>query len=356
MGGLSTVARPGRGEFTFIPSTMPPRCETAINKLLIRKEPEVRTMLAHVVDYAALSEMRSALHAWRSENAKEREKVKLVADVVEEQLTRIRLRHKKLHESGEAATRRGGEARQREIELSVLKGSKDTPRERQRLFAQHALFDQCAVSCDIDTFPAKPAEGDNAEQNLLKIAASRIPKGFSEHALRLDSPAQLFSELMSISLDLAAKTFYPVEPDRPNEAVSFIRELRFFGHGKAGTDQTQPTFWLCGLQNPETIDMEWFIDAEGNFEESFDTVRRYMAPGATIGFEGCEIGKGAHGKAFLALVGARFFGGQKFGFLKANQAETFSLPANPEEGLPSIDPVTYKWPDDLHAIAKSILG
>jgi hypothetical protein len=78
----------------------------------------------------------------------------------------------------------------------------------------------------------------------------------------------------------------------------------------------------------------------------------FMAPGATVAFDGCEVGKGQPGKEFLGAAARLFFGKKgtdqfsKHGFVKANEEEV-QLSIVKHEGMEVRSPVVYKWPDDF---------
>ncbi|MEZ5357235.1 MAG: hypothetical protein R3F48_00300 [Candidatus Zixiibacteriota bacterium] len=353
-----SVASPGSYTFTYIPSQIPPRAERAINKFFSMNESGIRELMAHVVDYRALIDLNTAVNAWPTESKAEIEKLKVLSQAIAQQLGAIRSRRKAVFETAAKATRREGEERQRVLEHLY----KHLPaREQERLLHSWRLWDDSAVYVDVDTIPSKPHPDDMAELALKnKMAPVRVSKGFSHSLFEIDSLAHLEVELYSLAEEIAGTGHFGVIKGVANEAVSFIRELRFFGHGSSGTATKQPTFHACGVLSSDKIDISWLLglapddDADAPSADAatvLGQLQNYLCPGATIFFEGCSVGKGDAGKQFLALVGHHCFGDFKFGFLKANTEETFTLSAAPEEGLPPVSPVTYKWPDDLRKIA-----
>jgi|GEM_PF-2900180 len=361
---VSSVAHPGRSEFLFVPSLIPPRVEDAVNALSQMSESRARNLFGHVTDYRALLDMKTGLAAWPTKSEAEKEKIKFLFELVQKQLALIRFRKKHLFESGGMATRRKGEDRQRVIEYGFLE-SHPSGMEDQRLLSSYRLWDDSAVYVDVDTVPADPHPQDEAEKFLtMSMAAKRTSEGFSHKVFKLESLLQFSEELLSLAEEVAKTGHFARSSPDSEEAVSFIRELRIFGHGSAGSDDVQATFHLCGVRSADKVDDSWLLGLEpdnpddaysATAEEVLHPLRDYLCPGASILFEGCELAKGDKGKKLMALVGHHCFGDFKWGYIKGNQKETFKPVGLPEEGLPPVEPVTYKWPDDLQALANFLL-
>jgi hypothetical protein len=349
----------------FIPSVVSLRAEAAIKKLMPSSEDRIRRLMAGLVDYQGCMDLITAIKAFRSDNDKQIEKAKLIHDLAVQQLELTKKRRQTLFEFGTLALRASGEKAQRESEELDLTGPNNTPRERERQLRQKQLWDDCAVWVDVDTMPAKLDDGDLAEQSLHKVAAARISKGYSEEVLKVSSFASLAEQLLDLSAKTADLKMYGVDPHSQSEAVGFIRELHLFGHGIAGRAPSaddagqQPSFWVFGIKHPtDVLDLTFMSEKIGDdftAESSLGLLRRYMVPGGSIVFRGCEVGKGDFGKLFLALVGHWCFGPDKWGYLKANQKNVFPQATAFEEGPPYRSPVTYKWPDDLSALASKML-
>jgi hypothetical protein len=70
----------------------------------------------------------------------------------------------------------------------------------------------------------------------------------------------------------------------------------------------------------------------------------YMAEGATVYLEGCDVAKGETGRKYVAQIGRVFFGDKKSGFIKGNTCKALDLMG---VAMSECDPRTLRWPGDL---------
>ena len=121
-------------------------------------------------------------------------------------------------------------------------------------------------------------------------------------------------------------------------AVSFVRELRFFGHGQHGRfDPKSGTTIHAGFGFDGSI-LETPVLLESSQKKLFKKVPKFMAPGSSTLFEGCDTGDGDLGKKFMKAIGELFFGAEKWGYVRANTVVTHWIQSTASPGSPTVVP------------------
>ncbi len=338
MASLTAFLAPSKRVLTYVPSTISVRAERAILKLLADPE-SIEERLAHVVDRTALQELRIACEFWPTKSLPTAEKDALktihfatrrFARITEDRTAAVR---------SHRAERLEAERKQFEEPRGTLDPStKD--RERERIYHAERLWLECGVTLDFEAVPGESV--DNAEMTLAKIGQARMQAKYCDALIDLRGHlGDLHISFAEVAKDLAGAHLFACPPSVPNEAASFIRELRFMGHGFPGTAELPAAFGFTGeLLDTPSLQEKALIDALGK-------MKNYLAPRSSIILDGCSTGRGARGKEFLRQLGKLFYGNLKHGYLRANTENVEAPPANFKEGLLTVNAVTYLWPDDF---------
>ncbi|MCB1787844.1 MAG: DUF4157 domain-containing protein [Gammaproteobacteria bacterium] len=114
---------------------------------------------------------------------------------------------------------------------------------------------------------------------------------------------------------------------RHQDATGFVRGLHLMGHG------TEDHFGFGE---------HYYSSAYLNKNYTSGQFAGYMADGATVYLEGCDVAKGEAGKRYLQAVGRIFFGSEKAGFLKGNTCKVIGMGEMTE-----CEPRTLRWPSDF---------
>ena len=237
--------------------------------------------------------------------------------------------------------------------------------EQQRRQDQQDLWARCGVSIDIEFSPhAEAVDGpvdseaeefhnrvtggrniDAGDELTAKMRRERIKEGFCDFAFPLalaqrDIPAQL----EAVARQLGGTGLFAREGPL---AVSFVRELRFYGHGQHGRfDPKSGTTIHAGFGFDGSI-LETPVLLESSQKKLFKKVPKFMAPGSSTLFEGCDTGDGDLGKKFMKAIGELFFGAEKWGYVRANTVVTHLDPINRLAGFADGSPKTLMWQNDF---------
>lgn len=324
MSTIDSFAAPNAHPVAYSPSVLSPASEDVLMILLSASPSEAAETIEHSLDYGLLSELREAIAVRESLTPEIQSKLRRLYEALTSQVQRLRTRRQIASSSGFAA-RIAAEASQSEIEREHDEHWPPGFREVERRFAADDLLRKCAVFYDLETFPAGRDVGSD-EVQLKGMVDARKRRGFCSEALGLE-------HVTGIARHLGAAM--------ERGAVCFVREIRCAGHGMAPADELSSAFVFDGgytdladLRHPEIA---------GRFAD----VWRYMAPGASIIFEGCNVGRGEGGRQYLGAFAELVFSKRKWGFVRANRTSTQLPITDTWRGLPPGDPVTYRWPDDF---------
>lgn len=255
-----------------------------------------------------------------------------------------------------------GEKKQADVSHPIATVSSE---ERERLDDQQELWTLCGVSIDIEFSPhAEVVDGpvdseaeefhknvtggrhiDTGDELAAKMRQERIKEGFCDFAFPLalaqrDIPAQL----EAVARRLGGTGLFGREGPL---AVSFVRELRFYGHGQHGrVDAESGKTIHAGFGFDGSI-IETPLLLDSTQKELFKRVPAFMAPGSSVLFEGCDTGDGDLGKEFMKAIGHLFFGAEKWGYIRANTVVTHLDPINRLAGFADGRPKTYMWQNDF---------
>jgi hypothetical protein len=338
MGVFKSAASPNSTRFHSVPDLVPLRADRALRKLLSMTEGQRRDALLQIVDFGALTELQSAIAI--KGNAENLDLRDLHQDV---SLCRSAVAARRSFAMGSGrAERRQAEALDRKVEKVTDDLYPPSQQEFSRRFEADRLWEQSGVTIGIETYPDGGDENLETEEKQLKDMVKT-----RHHAGLCDIPIAI-SHFSFIALQIRVSAIVtwkdaPVYRDPfglYNEAVCFVRELRFSAHALPGSDTEQAGYVFSGefvdedqLRSPDAI-------------AAFRDTPKYLAPGASVLLDGCKVGRGPAGKSFMGAFADLLFGSHKWGFIKGNQISTERGPI-PTHPLPPKEPVTYRWPDDF---------
>lgn len=345
---FKNVAFPTRLRYEIIPDLVDDRVEAAVQTLLASDEPDQNDLLLHIVDHGILAELEQALAIKSVADAKHDPRLESLSRRVAAYRQRIRDRIAFANQDPIMSKRREGEAA--DVEMFAEEDHIQPPSgsELVRRFEAERLWKRSGVFFTVETFANAPGEGkvDTVDKQLGKLAEARLK------ALRIDYTIDI-KRLPGFPADVerAARTVWELMPayrdpfEQHDVAVSFIRVLKFTGHGNAGdtADKPEASFGFEGQFSPST--MKELESAE--VAAAFAPMPTFMAPGATLHFDGCELGRSEKGKAFMKKVASLVLGRHKRGFVKANTIQVqpgFTKGVNP---VHAGKPVTYRWPQEF---------
>jgi hypothetical protein len=352
---------PGNHADTYAPTSLRSHAEEALDRLFEMKPDDARLAILHTVDPILLGDLSNLLLSIGFVSKRAGNAANTLRElVIEQRLTTTRRRAlvatlPRPKKEPNEVTREVGEEKQLAAEELPSVVARMTDREKERRFHARKLWDLCAVRFQVEMH-AFPESADLAEFKLLEMMDARTKRKYFDDRLGLREGItelqngstvethgfdQVPIHMSSIGRDFASSgIFGAVGSSSSPIAVSWVHEIRFYGHGKAGTEGRSASFkfadsetFTSGLRDPHRI-------------MRFRAMRNVMAPGASILLEGCETGRGAAGKSFLGALGELFFGSEKWGFVRASTGE-ITFTANIWEGPIPVDPITLKWPDDF---------
>jgi hypothetical protein len=345
---LKNVAFPTRLRYEIIPDLVDDRVEAALHTLLAADELRQNDLLLHIVDHGILAELEQALAIKSVADPKQDPRLESLSRRVAAYRHRIRERIAVANQDPIMSKRREGEAA--DVETFGEEDHIEPPSgsELMRRFEAERLWRRSGVFFTVETFANKPGEKkvDTVDKELGKLAEARMK------ALRIDYTIDI-KRLLDFPTDVAraARTVWELMPayrdpfEQYPVAVSFIRILKFTGHGNAGDTAEKPeaSFGFEGQFTPTTMkDLESAAVAA-----AFKSMPLFMAPGATLHFDGCELGRSEKGKVFMGKVASLVLGRHKRGFVKANTIQVqpgFTTGVNP---VHAGKPVTYRWPQEF---------
>ncbi len=193
---------------------------------------------------------------------------------------------------------------------SIVRAGPQAAVEKERLTSVDALKRHGATK-DVTIYTSY-REMDAAEAQLRTFAQERLRTGRTDAAF----PMEQFEDILAI-LSRLSKTLGP----------DFVRELHLMGHG--GEDK-----FGFGIHYYRSKDLERFRSG---------LLADFMAPGATIYLEGCEVAQGTAGLNYLKEIGRIFFGDQKSGYIKGNTEKVVGIGDITER-----KPRTLRWPADFN--------
>lgn len=345
---------PSQRRVAYAPTPLSSHPEEAMDDLLQMQTAEARRAIQHTVDPLLVTELQHVLlHAEILGKEHGAKLLDLREQVLGQRLTNTR--RLSIIAAGTSARDRG-EKEQLDNEESIGFDSM-TPAEQARRLHARRLWDFCGVRGQIE-FIAFPKSADQAEMQLIEMLSLRkqalfhdlgvpLRDGAIEYQPGVPVDSRGFDEvpnwLAKIGRDLAAIRAGQFGVDTLGDkplAVSCLHELRFYGHGHAGSGGSEAGFKFAD-KVLSTSDLRSPLRVS-----AFAAVRATIAPGASILLEGCETGRGTAGKAFLKALAELFFGSFKWGFVRASTQPIIMSPYLREGPLPG-SPVTYQWPDDF---------
>jgi hypothetical protein len=203
------------------------------------------------------------------------------------------------------------ENKQRKRVEAIVFAGPQAEREKERKESIEALKKQ-GKKIDITIYTSYKGM-DTAAALLEPIAKGRERRKATDAAFPME-------DFEDIGITLA-------EIGKQTGVTEFVRELHLMGHG------TENKFGFGRyLYNSEYL--------QKNYETGLHAV--YMAPGATIYMEGCDVAKGEAGLKYLKEVGRIFFGDQKAGFVKGNTCIVIGMGE-----ITECQPRTLRWPSDF---------
>ncbi len=195
----------------------------------------------------------------------------------------------------------------------IVKAGPQREVEQERMAALDHLEKQ-GKNADLTMYTSY--EGEDVAESLLENIAQNQKRSGQTDAI---FPMADFADIQAYLEELHQQS---------GGATDFVRELHLMGHG------TEDNFGF------------------GKYYYSSDNLREiptglnslYMADGATIYLEGCDVAKGEVGRKYVAQIGRIFFGEKKSGYIKGNTCMAHGLMG---VEMSECDPRTLRWPGDL---------
>ena len=350
--------------YRYVPLYALPDAQTFIDALARSESSVILELMAHIVDPDASIACSVEAEFYSEPEIRRIKKIgEFQADEVElilklanrmDKLNRTRV--KVANDPTHNGTRLSGEKEERKQEHPIAKISS---MEASRLLDRDSLWSQCGVFIDIEFSPhieaidgpidqeAKDFHGaggraiDVGDEMAGTMRHQRAKAGFCDRGI----PLALAQRDIPLALDLAAQQLgkQNIFGREGQFAVSFIRELRFYGHGQHGKPAK-------GIEAGFAFDgsmIETSLLEDPSQKKLFSRVHKYMAPGSSVVFEGCDTGDGAAGRAFMKAIGEIFFAPHNWGYVRANTEVTSIDPVNKIAGFRDGKPRTLMWPNDL---------
>lgn len=195
----------------------------------------------------------------------------------------------------------------------IVKAGPQREVEQERTAALEHLEKQ-GKNADLTMYTSYEGE-DLAESQLESIAQHQKQAGNTDEIF----PMEDFSDIQG---------YLEALHQASGGVTDFVRELHLMGHG------TEDNFGFG----------RYFYSSDNLREIPTGLNSLYMADGATIYLEGCNVAKGEVGRKYVAQIGRIFFGEKKTGFIKGNTCLTHDLMG---VEMSECDPRTLRWPGDL---------
>lgn len=376
------VVAPHHQPYLYVPLSLDLDPGVALLSLSALSEPDALRQIGQMVDPVALSRIGEragqvlGLSSFLGvDSPGERARLALVEKACKSLLKRVRVRRERANDLGVNKARLDGEALQRKDEHPL---SKISAREKERSIHADRLWSDCGVLTDVEMSPwVESVDGtlekdqealehialngsrkiDSVDELAAKIRKSRQ----AVHMSSFEFPLAIAQRDIVLNLALVARALAdrgsfgvfpgeirvgPTRVDGPF-ALSWIRELRFFGHGQLGRAAKEGVAAVPAGFGFDGTMLTTDVLSHPDTRAVFAPVSFFMAPGSSVLFEGCDTGSGSEGRAFVEAAAQAFFGKQKWGYVRANTVVTSADPIAVERGIRDGAPVTLKWPDDF---------
>jgi hypothetical protein len=349
--------------YRYVPLYALPDAQTFLEALAVSQKPAILQRMAHIIDpdasMAALVEAEffadPEVQKFKGIPDVQSDEIELIVKLSEAVDTTNRKRVRAINDPKGNAGRIQGEADQAKTDHPI---AKTFTMESSRLGDLEDLWQHCGVAIDLEFSPhvesvdgpidKEAAEFHGGGRNIdvgdvmaAEMRPLREAAGFCDRALPLAlAQRDIPGNLEALAMTLGKTGLFAREGAF---AVSFIREIRFYAHGQHGKPDK-------GIEAGFAFDgsmIETSLLEDPKQKKIFENVHKFMAPGSSVLFEGCDTGDGAAGKAFMEAIARIFFAPHKWGYVRANTEVTSIDPVNKKAGFRDGKPRTLMWPNDF---------